>query len=220
MRSMSGLTGILVGICLFAGAAIAQQNSGFLGDNYSKLQDAQSPSGAKVKRWMAPGVTPGQYEAVLLEKTVLYPETKGTDQVSAATLNEITAYLDEALRRELTGVIKLAAQPGPKTLRFKPAITAVASQDQGLKPYQVIPIALVFTMAKRTSGTAAKQASLSLEYEVRDAQTNDLVGAGMRQGTEPLKNPADRVTLAIVKPVIDGWAKDARAFIESTKAKK
>ena len=135
--------------------------------------------------------------------------------MSAATPNEITAYLDEALRRELSSAVKIVTQPGPKTLRLKPAITAVASKDQGLKPYQVIPVAFVFTMAKKAGGSAAKEASLSVEFEVRDAQTNDLVGAGMRQGAEPLKNPTDKVTLAIVKPVTDGWAKDARMFFQA-----
>jgi hypothetical protein len=214
MSVLLRVLGIFAGVCLLAATVAAQQNSGFLGDAYSKLQDAQSPSGAKVKRWMAPGVTAGQYEAVLLEKTVLYPEPQGTDQLSAATLDEITAYLDEALRRELGTVIKVVTQPGPKTLRLKPAITAVASKDQGLKPYQIIPVAFVFTMAKKAAGNAPKQASLSVEYEARDAQTNELVAAGMRQGSEPLKNPTDKISLAAVKPVIDGWAKDARMFFQ------
>jgi len=59
--------GILAAICLFTGAVDAQQNSRFPGDSHSKLQDAQSPSGAKVKRWTAPTFTPGRYKAVLLE---------------------------------------------------------------------------------------------------------------------------------------------------------
>ena len=204
-------------IAVFAAvsSAYAQQNSGFLTDSYSKLQDTQSASGSKVKRWLAPGFDIGKYDSVLLEKTVFFPEPQGTEQVSVATLASITGYLDEALRRELSGVIKVVDQPGARTLRFKPAITAADSGNVGLKAYQLIPIALVFTMAKRASGTAAQQATLSVEFEARDAQSNAVVGAGMRQGTEPLQNPADGVTLNAVKPVIDSWAKDARLFLQA-----
>lgn len=216
MRIMSSLVGILLGCCLIAGAAVAQQNSGFLKDNYSKLQDAQSPSGAKVKRWLAPALTPGKYEAVLIDKTVLYPEPKGAPQVSVATLKEIATYLDEALRRELTGVLKLAAEPGPKTLHIKPAITGAAAKDQGFKPYEVLPIAFVFSTVKKASGGTTKEAFLAVEYEVWDVETNQLVGAGVRQGTgQALKNPSDSVTLANVKPVIDAWAKDVRMFFQT-----
>lgn len=216
MRILSWAMGMLAGFCLLVGAVVAQPNSGFLGNAYSKLTDAQSPSGQRVKRWLAPEVTPGKYELLLLEKTIFYPEPRSTDQVSAATLNEINAYLDEALRRELTGVVQLATEPGPKTLRFRPAITAAAAKNLGLKPYQLLPIAFIVT-----GGKTSTAASLALEYEVQDADTNQVVGAGMREGTGvELKSPTEKLTLAHFKPVIDGWAKDIRAFIESAKLKK
>ena len=215
MRTLSWVMSVFTGVGLLAGAAVAQENSGYLGNNYSKLEDITSPTGQKGKRWLAPGMTPGKYDKVLLEKTVLYPEPHGTDQVSMATLKEITAYLDEALRRELGGAIQLVTQPGPKTLRIKPAITAAAAKDQGLKPRQLIPVAFVMAMAKKAAGKAPKEATISVEYELRDAQTNDLVGAGMREGTgRKLERPTDRVTVADFKPVIDGWAKDARMFFQ------
>ena len=47
MSMLSRLLGVFAGVCLLAGVAAAQI-SGYLGDNYSKLQDAQSPSGEKV----------------------------------------------------------------------------------------------------------------------------------------------------------------------------
>jgi len=215
MRMLSWVMSVFTGVGLLAGAAVAQENSGYLGNNYSKLEDATTPSGQKARRWLAPGMTPGKYDKVLLEKTVLYPEPHGTDQVSMATLKDITAYLDEALRRELGGAIQLVTQPGPKTLRIKPAITAAAAKDQGLKPRELIPVALLFAAAKKAAGKRAKEATISVEYELRDAETNDLVGAGMREGTgRKLENPTDRVTVADFKPVIDGWAKDARMFFQ------
>lgn len=171
-----------------------------------------------MKRWLATALSSGKYDSVLLEKTVLFPESQGTDQVTADTLKQITAYLDEALQRELKGVVKLASQPGPSTVRFKPAITAVAAQNQGLKPYQVVPVAFLFTMAKKAAGDSPKEASLAVEYEVRDAENNELVGAGVRRGTgQALAKPTDKVTLAAVKPVIDAWAKDARMFFQQQK---
>src|SRR5687767_13463874 len=60
MRILSWTFAVFAGICLFAGAAAAQ-NSGFLGDSYSKLGDAQSPSGQKVKRWLSPTMAAGKY---------------------------------------------------------------------------------------------------------------------------------------------------------------
>ncbi|MDO8596113.1 MAG: DUF3313 domain-containing protein, partial [Sulfuricaulis sp.] len=156
-----------------------------------------------------------KYDKVLLEKTVLYPEPDGTDQMSTATMKEITAYLDEALRRELGGAVQLVTQPGPKTLRIKPAITAAAAKDQGLKPRQLIPVAFVMAMAKKATGAAPKEATISVEYELRDAQSNGLVGAGVREGTgRKLDKPTDRVSLADFKPVIDEWARDARVFFQ------
>jgi len=215
MRISSRIIGVFAGVSLLAGAAVAQQNSGFLGANYSKLTDAQSPSGQKVKRWIAPTVTPGKFEFMMLEKTVLYPEPRSSDQVSVAVLKEISAYLDEALRRELSGVVKLVDEPGPKTLRFRPAITAVAAKDLGLKPYQYLPIAFIVTAGKTSKG-----ASLAVEYEARDADTSEVVGAGMREGSGlELKSANDKLTLAHFKPIIDGWAKDMRAFVEAAKLK-
>ena len=215
MRMLSWVISVVIGVGLLAGAVLAQENSGYLGNNYSKLLDVKSPSGEKAKRWLAPDMTPGKYDKMLLEKTVLFPEPAGTDQVSTATLKEITAYLDEALRRELGSVIQLVTEPGPKTLRVKPAITAAGAKEQGLKPRELIPVAFLLAAAKKATGNRAKDATIAVEYELRDAQSNELVGAGMREGTgRKLDKPTDRVRLADFKPVIDEWARDARVFFQ------
>lgn len=208
---------ILAGVCALAGSVLAQ-DSGFLGDIYPNLREVQLPSGQKGQRWISPALTPGKYDSLLLDKTVFHPLPQPTDQVSATTLSEISAYLDEALRRELADVVQLAADPGPKTLRLRPAITAAAAKDLGLKPYQYIPIAFIFTMA---SGSQSKGASQAVEYEVQDTVTSEVVAAGMRSGTGPeLPTPSAKLTLTDFKPIIDVWAKDVRAFSESTKLAK
>jgi hypothetical protein len=207
--------GLLLALSLLAGAAVAQQGSGFLGDGYARLADAKSPSGAALKRWISPDIKPDGYESVLLQPVVFFPEPQGSDQLSKATLDEVRAYMDEALRREFTGVVRLASEPGPKTLRFRPAITAAAVKGMGLKPYQYIPLAFVVTKA---TGKESKGAALAVEFEAQDVETGQVVAAGVREGTGvELKSANEKLTVAHFKPLIDAWAKDLRATVESTR---
>lgn len=191
--------------------AAAQSSASFLGSAESKLQDAKSPSGESVKRWISPLLVRGKYNAVLIDKPVFHPQPAPTDQVSGATLNAITNYYDEALRRELGAVVPIATVAGPTTLRFQPAITAAAPENAALKPYQLIPIALVITMATRD-----KSVTLATEFKATDSTTNELMAAGTRSrvGRE-VKSSADRLTLDDFKPAIDVWAKDLRVQVQS-----
>jgi Protein of unknown function (DUF3313) len=221
MKTKSTLVSLLVTLGLLAGNAFAGNTSGYLGDAYPKLQEANSASGKKVNRWISPELSSGKYTAVILENSILYPEPQPTEQVSAEVMQQITAYLDEALRRELDGVIELATTPGPNTMIFKPAITAASAQEEGFQAYELLPVAFIFGKVKQAAGGRAKEATLAMEWQVQDAESDELVGAGMRAGAgQKLKNPGDQVTLENFKPLLDAWAKDARAFYESTKAKK
>lgn len=221
MRFKTTLAGFLVAMGLVTGNACAGETSGYLGDAYPKLKEETSASGGKVKRWISPALSSGKYTAVMLMDSILYPEPQPTEQVGAQLLQEITAYMDEALRRELQGVIEIATQPGPNTLIFKPAITAASAQEEGLKAYELIPVAFVFSRVKKAAGGRAKEAVLAMEWQIQDAETNELIGAGMRAGAgQKLKTPSDQVTLEDLKPLLDEWAKDARLFYESTKANK
>jgi hypothetical protein len=192
-------------------------NSGFLGEaSYSKMQEVKSASGLPAKRWIAPDVSVAQYEAIVLDKTVFFPAPQPTDQLSMITLNRISEYLDQALRRELGGVIRLASEPGPKTLRLRPAITAAAAMNEGLKAYQLIPVAFILTRGQTT-----KKAALAVEYEFIDTESGNVVAVGMRLGEgAELKSMKDTLTLEQMKPAIDAWAKDARAFFAAAKAGK
>ena len=223
MRILPRLTTMTLATLLLAGSAIADDkkdlgaNSGFLGEAaYSKMQEVKSATGLPAKRWIAPGVSVSQYEAVVLDKTVFYPAPKPNEQLSLITLNRISDYLDEALRRELDGVIRLASEPGPKTLRMRPAITAAAALNEGLKAYQLIPVAFVLTRGQTT-----KRAALAVEYEFIDTESGNVVAVGMRLGEgAELKSMKDTLTLEQMKPAIDAWAKDARAFFVANKAGK
>jgi hypothetical protein len=221
MQMKTILASLLVILGLLTGNVFAGETSGYLGDTYPKLKETTSASGKKVKRWISPALSSGKYTAVLLEKSILYPEPKPTEQVSADVMQQITAYLDEALHRELGGVVQIVTEPGAGTLIFKPAITAAAAQEEGFQPYEVLPVAFVFGKVKQAAGGRAKEAMLAMEWQVQDAETSELVGAGMRAGIgQKLKSPGDQVTLENLKPLLDSWAKDARTFFQSTRTKK
>lgn len=207
---------LLVGPVAAKEDAVRSMQSGFLGDGYSKLKDAKAPAGQKVKRWIAPEMKAGAYEFVLIEPNIFFPQPRGTEQVSEQTLKEINAYFDEAARRELTGLFKFATKPGPKTLRLKTAITAVAVKEMALESYQLVPVAFL-----ATGGRTSRQAALAAEYEVQDADTGTVVAIGMREGVGvELKSATGKLKLVDVKPVIDIWAKDMRAFIEAARQQK
>lgn len=221
MRLLSYIAGMALAAGVLANQAVADDKkdlgapSGFLKEStYASMEEVRSPSGEHAKRWIAPGVSFAQYDAVMLDKTVFHPEPQPTEQLGMATLHQIAASLDEAFRRELQTVVRVVDKPGPNVLRLRPAITAAAAKDEGLKPYQLLPVAFVLTMGQTT-----KRAVLALEYEVTDTATGQLVAAGMREGEgAKLKTVNDTLTLAQMQPAIDVWAKDAAAFMQAAKA--
>jgi len=221
MRFLSSSFGILLAASVLASPVAADDKkdlgapSGFLTETtYASMEDVRSPSGERAKRWIAPGVSFAQYDAVMLDKTVFHPAPQPTEQLDMATLNQIAAGLDEAFRRELKTVVRVVDRPGPSVLRMRPAVTAAAAKDEGLKPYQLLPVAFVLTMGQTT-----KRAVLALEYEVTDTATGQLVAAGMREGEgAKLETVKDTLTLDKMQPAIDAWAKDAAAFMQAAKA--
>lgn len=141
MRFLSSSFGILLAASVLASPVAADDKkdlgapSGFLTETtYASMEDVRSPSGERAKRWIAPGVSFAQYDAVMLDKTVFHPAPQPTEQLDMATLNQIAAGLDEAFRRELKTVVRVVDRPGPSVLRMRPAVTAAAAKDEGLKP--------------------------------------------------------------------------------------
>ena len=166
--------------------------SGFLKD-YSKLKEAKSPSGAPVLRWIDPQLDTKAYRSVYIEPSQLYPKPQPTAQIPQGTLQGITAYYDQALKRELGKSLPLASAPGPGVIVVRPAITGVSSKTEGLKPYEVIRAGDVQRM---TAGT------------------------GVRKGTgKPLENTSQVLKPDDVKGVIDGWASDLHQSYLKLKAK-
>ena len=195
------------------------QYSGFLKD-YSQLKEAQSPSGATVMRWMDPKLDVNKFTRFYIEPTQLYPKPQPTVKIPQSTLNGITGYYDQALKRELGKSLPLATGPGPGVIVVRAAITAVSSKTEGLKPYEVIPIALVAAAVSSASGIRDQETDLATEAVFLDGGDNHVVAQVVRKGTgKPLENDSQVMKADDVKGVIDGWASDLHQSYLKLKAK-
>ncbi|QRK86675.1 DUF3313 domain-containing protein [Pseudomonas granadensis] len=182
--------------------------SGFLKD-YSQLKEAKSPSGAEVMRWMDPKLDINKYTSAYIEPSQLYPKPQATAKIPQQTLNGITSYYDQALKREIGKSLPLATGPGPGVIVVRPAITAVSSKTEGLHAYEVIPIALVAAAVSTASGIRDQETTLATEAVFLDGGSNGVVAQVVRKGTgTPLENSSQVMKADDVKKVIDGWAVD------------
>jgi len=111
----------------------------------------------------------------------------------------------------------LANGPGPGVIVVRPAITAVSTSNEGLKPYEVIPIALIAAGVNTAAGGRDQDVDVGVEAAFLDGASQKVLAQVVRKGAgQELENDTQKLTLNDVKPVLDGWAKDMRAsFIEA-----
>lgn len=193
------------------------QYSGFLKD-YSKLQLATTPSGTPVMRFISPELGKGNYDKIYLEQPVLFlgKDQKPTAQVSKETMDEIVQYLGNAQKALLQRKLALATGPGPRTLHVRSAITAVRSDKEGLKPYEVIPVALVFAAVNTASGGRDQTTEVYIEGEATDSLTGEVMAEFVRKDEGPaLENDSVKLTLKDVQPLLDKWTNEFYAQLKN-----
>jgi hypothetical protein len=200
---------LLAAASVSSAAYAAEEHSGFLGD-YSALSETKDAAGDTVLRYVNPKLKPGLYQKVLIDHTQYYPAPKPSEQVTAATLTDISNYVDQGLQAKLGAKLTLATEPGPGVIRIRPAITTVAAQTPGLKPYQVIPIAFIVTSA----AGRGKEAAIHIEVEMVDSVTGERMGASVRKGSgAKLADDKAKLKLGDLKPLLDKWIDTGAAFV-------
>jgi hypothetical protein len=217
--SYSGLLAIAAATALVvgcSGAPTKEDYSGYLGD-YSDLKEAKAPDGVTVMRYASPKLTPANYNAVLLQKVQFYPKPEPTDQLTQKSIDEISTYLNQTLREKIEAKVKVTDTPGPGVANVRWAVTAVAPDKMGLKPYQVIPVAFIVTMASRGISGTPEQAKIVIEAEATDSVSKEILLKVVRAGTgEELKKNQEgkpEITLDSIKPLIDKWTDSVAAGI-------
>ncbi|MGZ5050309.1 MAG: DUF3313 domain-containing protein [Methylobacter sp.] len=191
-------TALLVLALLSVGCARTYQarhveTSHFL-DDYSLLKDGKD--GDALLSFWKDGVNWAGYKKVIVEPVLLSKlpdsELNGLSHAENHRFKELFEYkMREALKKNF----KLAAHPGPDTLRVQYAITDAESSILLLDLYtSVYPSARVLSLLKRlATGTESYVGEASVEGKITDAQTGELLmaSADRRAGGKTLVGAFD-----------------------------
>ena len=215
----AALTGVLLSGCT-SKVTEREQYSGFL-SNYNNLQEVETPSGGATMRWVSPSWNPNAYDTVAFNQLEFYPAPKPNERVNQQTLAEIQNYMtskaQSTLGQKYHVVTNISAAPaGSKSLLMRAAITGVSASNEGMKWYEVVPIAAVVGATQAATGHRDQDTNLFIEAEFIDANTHQTVAKVVRKvfGTT-LKNESQKVTTQDFKAAIDKLNADLWAFIRS-----
>ena len=99
---------------------------------------------------------------------------------------------------------------------LRAATTGVSAENEGMKWYEVVPIAAVVGATQAATGHRDQDSTLFIEAEIIDARTNQTVARVVRKvfGTT-LENESQKITAQDFKAAIDKLNVDLWAFIRS-----
>lgn len=213
----AALSSLLIAGCV-SKVTEKEQYSGYL-SSYDGLQEVTTSSGQKVLRWVAPGFTPSTYDTVVFDRLELYPKPKPDERVNLQTLEELQTFTSDSARSVLAQkyqvVPSLQAVPsGSRTLIMRAAITGVAASDEGMRWYEVVPIAAVVGATEAVTGHRDQNTELYIEAEFVDAASGlPVVRVVRKVFGETLKNASQEITAADFKAAISGMTRDMQALL-------
>jgi hypothetical protein len=191
--------------------------SGFLGsdDIYDRLVKTKTKNNKVVYRWKGPKLTKENYNSVLIEDVVLYPAPEPNENVSEDTLKRISAYTTNLLKEKIGAIVALADAPGPGVLSMQPAVTGVVIKTEGMRAYEILPVAAVFGAAKAATGTRAQDVLVHAEVKFVDSNDGELLGAAMRSiEGEKLKGKKDQLEVEDMQENLDHSTTEAASYIQ------
>ncbi|RJG10554.1 DUF3313 domain-containing protein [Pseudomonas cavernicola] len=212
------LSSLLLGGCV-SKVTEKEQYSGFL-PSYDGLQEVTTVSGQKAMRWVAPGFTPGAYSTVVFNQLELYPAPKPNERVNLQTLQDLQAFTSASAKSVLAQKYQVvptlqAAPAGSRTLIMHAAITGVTASNEGMKWYEVVPVAAVVGAASAASGHRDQNTELYIEADFIDAASGLPVAKVVRKVFgKTLENESQEITADDFKAAINGLTGDMQAFLK------
>jgi len=211
------LTGLLLGGCT-SKVTQKEQYSGFL-PNYSNLQEVTTPSGEKAMRWVTPSWNPNAYNTVAFKHLELYPAPKPNERVNRQTLDQLQTYMTDSAKSTLSQKYRVvpdvqSAPAGSRILIVRAAITGVTASNEGMKWYEVVPVAAAIGATQAATGHRDQDTELYIEAEMIDASNGQTVAKVARKVFgEQLKNTSQQVTANDFKAALKKLTSDMQAFL-------
>ncbi len=188
---------MFVAAMLLAGCATTQQpvgpistevqESGFLGDLYSQMQEGTKGQPLLVYTNPRVGQMPADaYDKLLLDAVTIYygPESDMND-VSKEDLQALVDLFSGELGTSLSKDYEIVSQPGPKTLRIQIALTDAQATRTTMKALTLVPwgvpglkFALMQSKEKLT-GKPVFAGEVTAEAKIADSQTGEVLGAAV-----------------------------------------
>jgi hypothetical protein len=215
----TAMAGLLLGGCT-SKVTEKEQYSGYL-STYNNLQEVETPSGGTAMRWVSPSWNPNAYDTVAFSRLEMYPAPKPNERVNQQTLNDIQNYMTNKAKTTLGQKYRVvsssnAAPAGAKLLVMRAAITGVSASNEGMKWYEVVPIAAVVGGVTAATGHRDQDTELYIEAEFIDAKNNQSVGRVVRKVFgSTLENDKQKITAQDFKTAIDKMGSDFQAFINN-----
>jgi hypothetical protein len=173
-------------------------------EEMQKTAEFKTKDGQVVKRWLGDSLSAANYLKLMVDPVVYHPEATPTPQASQETLDKIAAALTDAERKKFGAKLQLVDTAGPGALKLSTAITGVTIKTEGMKPYEVLPIAAVFGAAKAAGGKRDQDVRFFLETRIVDSVSGEVVGVTMREiKGEDLKGKKDTLQVADVVPAFE-----------------
>ncbi len=206
---------LLVAGCATEKFASKPRFAGYLGD-YSRLAPVTGEGGEEIRVWINPRIKRGGYQKLLVEPVVFHPAPQASNQVTVETIDAMRRYTAEALRRELAKSYLLVNQVGPGVARVRIALTGVTTEAEGATPYEYVSIAAIVGRASTAAGNRDRQAFMIVEGELLDSVTHERLGMAVRKvpARPLLKDDTEKLTLDVMRPVIDERAAGARRIVD------
>lgn len=204
-------------IAFFSHSVLAEKEfAGFLGKKYyDQMEKVKTDSGLKVMRWVSPKFSSDDYDTALVDDVVFYPKAEPSELVSQELLDDMQAYLTKQLKSRIANKVTLVEQPQKGAVRVSAALTGVKTDNENMKPWEIVPVAAVIGIAQAASGHRDQDVHVFLEVKVSDSVSGEVLVAIARelQGKE-LKNKKTQATMKDVSGDLDKISGDAEQSLD------
>ncbi len=157
------------------------ESAGFLTDEvYSKLEPTNDSVRAGLG-YLNTNLDISRHDKILLDPVVSFVGENSADAIDAEDAQTLVNNFHALLTSELSQDYQLVTAPGPNTLRVQVAIVRATKSSVALDTIStIVPVGVVVTkLASYVTGEPSFTGQLKIEFEIRDADTRELFGAGI-----------------------------------------